>query len=242
MLAQVRKALGWGEPNEVQRWYALRNGASFGLAATPWCQMTVTWAAYHSGNYEAVCPRGDRAYTVFSAQDGERLGLWFAGTVANVKAHAKPGAVVFFDWGGADRVGAIDHVGVVERNLGDGRVQTIEGNTGDACKRRVRSASVIAGFWNPDYGDVTAAAAHAKTWMEELVDKLPLLKPGAKGWAVKRAFYLLVANGFALDPKVVKDTEYTKAMQAKVAEFQKAKKLKADKEIGPLTWTALIVP
>jgi hypothetical protein len=241
MLAAARKSLGLaGRPNYITREYASRNGNVF--LAAPWCDQAVTYWARHSGNAAAVLPKGDRAFTVWHAGDGQALGRWHAGTVENIKAHATPGCPIFFDWDGSNTIGAIDHIGVIEKVLSDGRVQTIEANTGDAVKRRVRSASVIAGFWNPDYGDVTAAAAHAKTWMEELVDKLPLLKPGAKGWAVKRAFYLLIANGFALDPKVVKDTEYTKAMQAKVAEFQKAKKLKADKEIGSLTWTALIVP
>lgn len=167
MLAQMRKALGWGEPNAVHRWYSSRNGSYFGLGSTPWCQMTVTWAAYLSGNYAAVCPHGDRAYTVYSAEDGERLGRWHAGTVANILRYAKPGAVVYMDWGGTNRIDAIDHVGVVEVVLGDGRVQTIEGNTGDACRRRVRGAADIAGFWNPAYleeDDVTGEAIYKAAW------------------------------------------------------------------------------
>ncbi|GAA4599170.1 hypothetical protein GCM10023194_78540 [Planotetraspora phitsanulokensis] len=150
MLAAARESLGLqGRPNAVTRDYAKRHGDEFLKAA--WCDQAVTYWARKSGNAAAVLPNGDRAYTVWHAQDGQKLGRWFAGTAANVKAHAKPGAIVFFDWEGRDAVGGVDHVGVVERNLGDGRVQTIEGNTGDACKRRVRAASVIAGFWNPDY-------------------------------------------------------------------------------------------
>jgi hypothetical protein len=65
--------------------------------------------------------------------------------------HARPGALVFFDWGGTNSIGRVRHVGLVEENLGDGRLQTIEGSTADECRRRVRDASVIAGFWNPGY-------------------------------------------------------------------------------------------
>lgn len=174
MLAQMRKALGWGEPNEIHRWYGTRNGSYFALAETPWCQMTVTWAAWHSGNYEAVCPRGDRAYTVWSAEDGERLGFWYPGTVENIRRFARPGAVVYMDWGGTNTIEAIDHVGVVEVNLGDGRVQTIEGNTANACKRRVRGAADIAGFWNPDYSeedDMPADEIYKGAWEQ---DRMPV--------------------------------------------------------------------
>ncbi len=166
MLAQMEKALGWGEPNPVHRWYGSRNGSYFALGSTPWCQMTITWAAHLSGNYAAVCPHGDRAYTVWSAEDGERLGRWHAGTVANILRHAKPGAIVYMDWGGSNDPDAVDHVGIVEQVLGDGRVQTIEGNTGNQCKRRVRGAGDIAGFWNPPYeeDDMTRDEIYKAAW------------------------------------------------------------------------------
>lgn len=168
MLTQMRKMLGWGEPNPIHAWYGGRNGAEFRSGSTPWCQMTVSWAAYYSGNYEAVCPNGDRAYTVYGAEDGRSLGLWHAGTAANIKAYAKPGAIVYFDWDGSDVLDRVDHVGVVERNLGDGRVQTLEGNSGDRGVRRVRGPDVIAGFWNPDYSDQEDDVSAKDLWQHEL--------------------------------------------------------------------------
>ncbi|MEU8151803.1 CHAP domain-containing protein [Nonomuraea sp. NPDC048901] len=246
MLAEARDDLGLtGRPNRITRDYASRNGAAF--LAAPWCQMSITWWARRSGNADAVLPRGDRAYTVYSAEDGERLGRWHAGTIANIKKYAEPGAVVYFDWQYTDRIASIDHVGVIERVLPDGRVQTIEGNTGDTCKRRVRSSDVIAGFWAPAYAGAEPAgrpkpAKPKKNWTEGLVDTLPLLKVGAKGTGVKRAFYLLESHGFGLDPDVYDDMTFTPAMGSKVAAFQQAKKLKVDKEIGPATWTALVEP
>lgn len=149
MLAEARKSLGLGEPNHIQRWYADRNGAAYRYNFA-WCAAAVTYWAYKSGNHKAVCPAGDRAYTVWFAQDYQKRGRWYSGTTENLK-RAKPGDVVFFDWRGSNSIGAIDHVGVVEEVLGDGRVVCIEGNTGDACKRRVRSASSIAGYGRPDY-------------------------------------------------------------------------------------------
>jgi hypothetical protein len=150
MLARAREDLGLsGRPNVITRWYAERNGPDFLRA--PWNDMAITYWARHSDNAAAVLPNGDRAFTVWHAQDGERLGRWHAGTTANIKLHARPGALVFFDWGGTNSIGRVRHVGLVEENLGDGRLQTIEGSTADECRRRVRDASVIAGFWNPGY-------------------------------------------------------------------------------------------
>jgi hypothetical protein len=191
MLAAARKSLGLvGRPNYVTRDYAKRHGSEF--LSAPWCDMAVTYWSRESGNAKAVLPEGDRAYTVWHAEDGRDMGRWFPGTSHNIKAHAKPGAIVFFDWDGTDVIGRIDHVGVCEVNLGDGRMQTIEGNTGDACKRRVRASNVIAGFWNPPYSkedDMPSAKEIAdavyKRFSHEVTEdvwafKAGILDPGQK--------------------------------------------------------------
>lgn len=166
MLAAARRDLGLtGRPNRITRAYAARNGGEYLDAA--WCDMSITEWGRDSGNTVAVLPRGDRAYTVWHAEDGRGLGRWFAGTAANIRDHARPGAVVFFDWGGMNDIDAIDHVGLVEVVLDDGRVQTIEGNTANSCRRRVRGPDVIAGFWNPAYSeedDVTGDALYKAVW------------------------------------------------------------------------------
>lgn len=236
MLAAARRTLGMaGRPNAVTKDYAARHGEEFLRA--PWCNMSITRWARESGNAAAVLPAGDRAYTVWHAEDGKRLGLWHAGTAVNLR-RAEPGAIVFFDWGGSDSIPYIDHVGIVERVLPDGRLQTIEGNSGDACKRRVRAHGVIAGFWNPPYG--------VKDLLEELVDKLPLLVKGAEKKAanrphIKTAFKLLDARGYPLAAGV-DDMTFGESMDKRVREFQKAKKLVVDGEIGPKTWAKLILP
>lgn len=245
MLAQMREALGWGEPNAIHRWYAARNGAEFAPGSTPWCQMTVTWAAAKSGNYDAVCPRGDRAYTVYGADDGRDLGLWKTGTVANIRKYCEPGAVVYFDWGGTNTLAKVDHVGVVEMVLPDGRVQTIEGNTADECKRRVRAADVIAGFWVPRYTTVTPVTASPME--EDLVAKLPLLKQGADNFDVKTVRGCLFARG-DLRPESypaglqewLERTVFDAALASDVKAFQRSKNLDADGVCGPLTWAALL--
>jgi peptidoglycan hydrolase-like protein with peptidoglycan-binding domain len=245
MLAQMRQALGWGEPNVVHRWYSARNGAEFAPGSVPWCQMTVTWAAYCSGNYDAVCPNGDRAYTVWGAEDGEQLGLWKSGTVANIKRYCEPGAIIYMDWSGTNSLAKVDHVGVVEVVLPDGRVQTIEGNTDNACKRRVRGADVIAGFWLPRYkASDEPAEASSK---EDLVAKLPTLKKGADNFDVKTIRSLLFARGGLLPASYpeglqewLKRTVFDAALDSDVKAFQRAKKLEVDGAVGPRTWGALL--
>ena len=151
MIGEARRSLGLsGRPNTITDEYASRHGDEF-LGAS-WCDMAVTYWARHSGNTAAVLPGGDRAYTIWHAQDFQRAGAWHGGTTASVD-RAKAGDIVFYDWGATDRVSGIDHVGVVEAVLGGGRLQTIEGNTDDAVKRRVRGSGVIAGYGRPDYGN-----------------------------------------------------------------------------------------
>lgn len=191
MLAEARKDLGLvGRPNHITREYAKAHGNEY--LDAPWCDMSVTHWAHRSDNTAAVLPQGDRAYTVTHALDGRALGRWHAGTADNIRRFAQPGAIVFFDWGGSDSIGNIDHVGVVERNLGDGRVQTIEGNTGDACKRRVRGPSVIAGFWNPDYSkqedDMPLTDADAKKVAKEVLASLTQ-EVGKDLWAARQGIF-----------------------------------------------------
>lgn len=236
MLAEARKSLGLsGRPNYVTRDYSGRHGSAFLRAA--WCDMAVTYWARRSGNTAAVLPGGDRAYTVWHAQDFQKQGRWYSGTTANVN-RARPGDIVFFDWGYSDSIGAIDHVGVVEKALGGGRVQTIEGNTGDACKRRIRSASVIAGYGRPAYsGGSSSGGSSASSWMEDIVENLPLLKRGAKGEHVQTLQALLQARSH---PEVEMDGDFGPSTETAVLEVQKWGRVTADGEVGPNTWPVLL--
>jgi hypothetical protein len=77
---------------------------------------------------------------------------------------ARPGDVVIYNWDG----GGTDHVGFVEKNLGGGTLQTIEGNTssgdygsqsaGNGVWRRVRNHS-IAYVIRPAYSDSEESSA-----------------------------------------------------------------------------------
>jgi hypothetical protein len=229
MLAAARKSLGMsGRPNAITRDYAGRHGNEFLKAS--WCDMAVTYWARRSDNAEAVLPKGDRAYTVWHAQDFQKADRWYSGTTANVN-RARPGDVVFFDWGHSNKIGAIDHVGVVEKALGGGRVQTIEGNTGDACKRRVRSSSVIAGFGRPAYGN-------SSNWTEDMVKKLPLLRKGDEGEHVQTLRALLMARSHPEIREV--DGPFDTKVELAVRAVQLWGRVEADGVVGPKTWPVLL--
>lgn len=104
-----------------------------------WCNMFVSWLGAQTG----VKNMGWDAYTVQHATWFKKTGRW--------GKEAKPGSVVFFDWGKSKRIGAIDHVGIVVKDNGNGTVSTIEGNTENKVQKKVRDKSVIVGYGYPDY-------------------------------------------------------------------------------------------
>ena len=106
-----------------------------------WCNMFVSWVGAQVGAKDM----GWDAYTVQHASWFKKTGRW--GTTA------KPGAVVFFDWQGgrSGGIGGIEHVGLVVKDNGDGTIDTIEGNTDNAVKRKVRQTSQVVGYGYPDY-------------------------------------------------------------------------------------------
>lgn len=230
MLKAARADIGLsGRPNKITKEYAGRHGSAFLRAE--WCDMGVTYWARHSGNAAAVLPGGDRAYTVWHAQDFQKIGRWYSGTTANVNK-AQPGDIVFFDWGGSNSIGNIDHVGVVEKALGGGALQTIEANTGDAVKRRVRYSGDIAGYGRPAYG------GGEDNWTEVAVKKLPLLKKGMTGEHVQTLRGLLLARSH---PEIVTaEGPFDSKVEAAVKAVQKWGKVDVDGIVGPQTWPVLL--
>lgn len=92
-----------------------------------WCAIFVSWCADQCGMIDSgAMPR-------FS---GVGTGVnWFRSRSQWLPGNAtpEPGMLIFFKWYGSDSLIA-DHVGIVER-VEDGRVYTIEGNSGDMVRR-----------------------------------------------------------------------------------------------------------
>jgi len=77
-----------------------------------------------------------------------------------------PGDIIFFDY---EQDGVLDHVGIVESC--DGKtVVTIEGNSGNACKRQsyVKGSSVIAGYGCPAYQTISFTGGNASVWAAKI--------------------------------------------------------------------------
>jgi hypothetical protein len=234
VLNEANKHVGIkGRPNKFTRDYASRHGNEFLRAS--WCDMFVTYVARVSGGTAAL-PRGDRAYTVWHANDFAGINRWKSGTTANIKKYASPGDVIFFDWNGSDSRGAIDHIGYVVKNLGDGRVITIEGNTSDQVAIRVRSAGVIAGFGQPAW-KVTAVKPIGKAWPYKSTTLM------RKGWmnsaGVKKVQARLNTLGYK--PVLTTDGDFGAKTEAAVRWYQKRAKITVDGIVGPITWGKLFV-
>lgn len=97
-----------------------------------WCACFVSWCANECGYIDAgVIPKF--AGCINGVNWFKERGQW-----ADNSAEPTPGMIIFFDWddpdeGGQD--GLSDHVGIVEK-VENGRVYTIEGNSGDSCRQK----------------------------------------------------------------------------------------------------------
>lgn len=132
----------WTDPNKgtkYGRWYAQSHGSYFGENGVPYCAMFASWVFDQAG---AKCSGMPGAYCPTMLAAGRKAGK------AVSKGSAKPGDVVFFDWGGD---GVSDHVGIVEVNNGS-YLTTIEGNTDNGrVARKTRSLGTVIGVIRPDY-------------------------------------------------------------------------------------------
>lgn len=108
-----------------------------------WCACFVSWCANECGYVDAgIIPKFascDVGMTWF--KDRSR---WQTNTYI-----PREGDIIFFDW---DSDGYANHVGIVEK-VENGKVHTIEGNSGDACKKLEYNSgdSRILGYGVPAY-------------------------------------------------------------------------------------------
>lgn len=125
------------------RWYG------FG-SRVEWCACFVSWCANECGYIDAgVIPK--YAGCVWGVQ-----WFWDRGQWQDNSYEPQPGDIIFFDWdnkGSSDpQDGQSDHTGVVER-VENGRVYTVEGNSGDSCRQNSYPLGYyeILGYGAPAY-------------------------------------------------------------------------------------------
>ncbi len=118
-----------GEP--YWRWYGLSS-------RTEWCAIFVSWCAEQCGYIDSgIVPKF--AWVPDGVSWFKARGQWRPGGYT-----PSPGDIIFFDWDGD---GKGNHVGIVEY-VENNVVHTVEGNSGDACKRKQYSvdSSYILGY------------------------------------------------------------------------------------------------
>lgn len=98
-----------------------------------WCACFVSWCANECGYIDSgALPK--TAGVVTGARWFKDRGLW-----QDRSYEPRPGDIIYFDWDNRGASGPQnnfpDHVGIVERTE-EGIVYTIEGNSGDSCRRR----------------------------------------------------------------------------------------------------------
>ena len=96
----------------------------------PWCGSFCMWVAHTAG---VKIP--NVVYTPAGVEGFKGTGTWSNAETAK----PKPGDIVFFDFvkGGA----AVEHVGIVVKDNGDGTITTIEGNTSPEGKAKGSQAN-----------------------------------------------------------------------------------------------------
>lgn len=105
-----------------------------------WCGCFVSWCAEQCGYIDAgIIPK--YAGCVTGSQWFKDRGQWLDNS-----ATPEPGMIIFFDWdnkgGSGPQDGESDHTGIIEK-VENGRVYTIEGNSGDSC----RENSYMIGYY-----------------------------------------------------------------------------------------------
>lgn len=167
VLARAASRIGYYAPDDPQpgseagRYWAARTGQQWLAGPSDsvwWCMLFVSMCLDECGQIDAIGGFSfNTDYTVNKVR--QHPDAYFVSVY-----DAKPGDVVIFDWDG----GGTDHVGFVEKNLGGGTLQTIEGNTssgsygsqsaGNGVWRRVRNHS-IAYVIRPAYSDSEESSA-----------------------------------------------------------------------------------
>ena len=133
LLRYARSQIGYVE-RPVNR---TKFGRQFGQDGIFWC-MAFVWACFeNSDNKGLVIKTASTRELYHAAKRGDRRMRWLAGN-ADVKA----GDLVEFHMGGNLR--PVNHIGIVERQLPDGRLVCIEGNTGGRGPGGERNGGMVA--------------------------------------------------------------------------------------------------
>ncbi|MFI5954316.1 CHAP domain-containing protein [Cryptosporangium sp. NPDC051539] len=141
LLTVARAEIGVREVGGGSQGNRQKYSAPLGFPVTEWCAIFVSWCLHQAKVPKAYASTRVTLFARHYAAEGR-----FVKT-------PRPGDLACFDW---ERDGAYNHIGIVEKVLPDGRIQTIEGNTNpgngqDGVYRMVRSPKFVKGYCRPGY-------------------------------------------------------------------------------------------
>lgn len=198
------------------------------LLITVWEQAGVpvrTGGATYTGNMREVFLRCGFADVTREVSLGDGRGLAAGDVLLNHRNHTAM---------------MVDKYNLVQARINELGTVT-GGQTGDQNGGEIAVRSYYNYPWDcvlrlPD--GIEDVGATGETGQIGVLEKLPLLRRGSRGDAVKAAQYLLLCRGLKL-PKYGADGEYGQETEDAVKEFQRLAGLEADGECGALTWAAL---
>jgi peptidoglycan hydrolase-like protein with peptidoglycan-binding domain len=232
VLRIARSQIGYEEGHNNDTKY----GVAYGMNHVFWCQQFVWWVFRHAG------AAGEMPKTACT-----RVAYpWYRKHRHIVSvAHAKPGDVVWFDF--STKLKPVSHVGIVEKNLGGGRLQTIEGNTnkagsrsGGAVLRKVRASRIVA-VGRPHY---EPGPAHVIGVADMPYPGHPIEKHSREHdtvqWIQARLNHEAGGKHAVLGGKALKvDGDFGDLTERVVKHFQRRKGLEGRGVVGPKTWPLL---
>lgn len=140
--AEIGYKEGAGKANKFGQW--------FGFDRVAWCAMFVSWCYDKAG---VSLGRGDWPKGWASVPN---MLIHYNKTL-EVTQFPVAGDIAIFDW---QHDGKVDHVGLFEKDNGDGTITTIEGNTSDGnpsnggcVERKIRKKTLVAAFIHPKVAD-----------------------------------------------------------------------------------------
>ena len=191
-------------------------GKEYGMNGVPWCCEFVWWVFKHAnasnlfygGKKTAYCPT---AYAHYKSKK-QIVG----------KYNGKPGDVVFF--------GRCQHIGIIEKNCGNGKYITIEGNTavgnddnGGKVMRRTRYVSWIYAIARPKYETKPSDSYEYPT------EDLEINDTGYQVVRLQKCLNKINKAGLKVDGDFGGKTKQA------VINYQHKKKISADGIVGPVT-------
>lgn len=203
-------------------------GQAYGMDGVAWCNIFVSEVGHRAtGDYSFL---GKYAWTPACASWWNSHGRF--------GREPRPGAVVFFDWGGSKSIQAIDHVGLVVQALDNGLVRTIEGNSAvpghpDGVWYHDRNPAFIVGYGYPAYG----GAVPVDVVIEDNYRPYVAAAPGSRAVSVLDAGDDVKQLQRSLGIPV--DGYFGARTKNAVIGFQREHRLQVDGIVGPKTWAAL---